>query len=104
MERVQRRLVAGIGMDRRHDPLLDADGVVEDLRDRREAIGRAGGVRDDVVLLGLVARVVDAEDQRDVFVFRRRRDDRLLRTRVEVRADLVAVGEDARRFDDDVHP
>src|SRR5512135_2852273 len=41
---IERRLVAGVSVDRRHEALVDADGVVEYLRDRRQAIGCAGGV------------------------------------------------------------
>ena len=49
-----RRWSAGVGVDRRHQAVLDADRVVEHLRDRRQAVGRAGGVGDDVVLVRVV--------------------------------------------------
>ena len=58
---VERRLVAGIGMDRGHEAGLDADRVVQHLGDRREAVGGATGVRDDDVVLGQRV-VVDAVD------------------------------------------
>src|SRR3984957_8109717 len=41
VQRVERRLIAGVGVDGRHEPMLDADRVVEHLGDRRQAIGRA---------------------------------------------------------------
>ena len=41
VELVLRRLVVGVGMDRRHHALLDADSVVQHLRDRNQTIGRA---------------------------------------------------------------
>ena len=47
---VLQHLVAGVGVDRRHQAVLDADRVVGDLRERRQAVRRAGGVGDDVVL------------------------------------------------------
>ncbi len=42
-------LVGRVGVDRRHQAMADADRVVEHLRDRRQAVGRAGGVGDHVV-------------------------------------------------------
>ncbi len=75
-----------------------------DLRDRREAVGRAGGVRDRswcfVAVVGLVE--VDAEHDRDVRVGRGRRDDDLLRALREVLGGARAVGEEAGRLDHDV--
>src|SRR5215217_4558869 len=41
-------LAGGVGVDRRHQPALDADRVVEHLRDRRQAVRRARRVGDDV--------------------------------------------------------
>ena len=35
VQRVERRLVAGVGVDRRHEALLDADRLVHDIGDRR---------------------------------------------------------------------
>ena len=56
---VGQALVVGVRVHRRHEALLDAEALVEDLRDRGEAVGRARGVRDDAVLGAQVA-VVDA--------------------------------------------
>ncbi len=72
---------------------------LSDLRHRAEAVGRAGGVRDDVVALGVVAIVVHAEGERDVGVGRGRRDHDLLRAGVEVLLGALAVGEEAGRLD-----
>ena len=58
-------LVAGIGMDRRHVAVLDADALVEDIGDGRQAIGRAGAVRDDRVL-ARSAVAVDAHDEGEI--------------------------------------
>ena len=59
-------LVGRVGVDRGHQAVLDPDGVVEHLRDRRQAVGRAGGVGDDVVGVGVVVVEVDAEGDGDV--------------------------------------
>src|SRR6266508_3724120 len=59
-------------------------------------------IRDDVVLLGVVSVVVDAEHDRDVGVGGGSRDDDLLRAGVEVLLRAVAVGEKARRLDDEL--
>ena len=48
--------------------------VVQHLRHRRDAVRRAGGVRDDVVLLGVVLVVVDADADRHVGAIGRRGD------------------------------
>jgi hypothetical protein len=59
VHRVQRRLVAGVGMHRRHVAVVDADELLQHLGDRRQAVGRAGAVRDDQMVLG-EAVMVDA--------------------------------------------
>ncbi len=41
VQRVEGRLIAGVGMDGRHEAVLDADRVVEHFRDRRQTVGRA---------------------------------------------------------------
>ena len=53
---VERRLVAGVGVDGGHEALLDADRVVQHLGDRRQAVGRARGVGDDHVVPGRACR------------------------------------------------
>ena len=98
---VERRLVAGIGMDRGHEALVDADGVVEHLGDRGEAIGRARGVRDDHVILGQLV-VVDAVDDGEVGAFGGRRDQHALGAGGQMHRGLVLGGEDAGAFERDV--
>jgi len=56
---------------------LDADGVVQHLGDRRQAVCRAGRVGDDQVLLGQLV-VVDAEHHREVHAIGRRRHQHAL--------------------------
>src|SRR5690606_4220541 len=59
VHRIQRRLVAGVGVDGGHVAALDAKQVVQHLGHRRQAVGGAAGVRHDDVVLG-EALVVDA--------------------------------------------
>ena len=80
----------------------DADLLVQHLGERREAVRRAGRVRDDgVARLDLV--LVDAVDERAVDVLLARcRDDDLLRAGGDVRAGLGLRGEEAGAFEHDV--
>src|SRR6266850_5460312 len=77
---VEKPLAQGLGVDRREETLFDAELVVEHLRDRRQAVRRAGGVRDDVVLLRVELLFVDPEHDRLVLVLRGRGDDHVFRT------------------------
>ena len=97
--RVLQVLVLRVRVDRRHEAGLDLREVVQDLRERRHAVRRAGGVGDDVVGVRIVGVVVDAEHERDVRIGRGRRDEDLLRAGVEVLLGALAVGEDAGRLD-----
>ena len=101
---VEDALVVRVAVDRVHQPLLDAEQVVDDLGGRGEAVRRARGVADDVVAGRVVALLVDAEDDRDVLVLGRRADDDLLGAGLDVRLGLLGVGEDAGRLEDDVDP
>ena len=82
-------------------PRLDADGIVQDLGHRRQAVGGAGRVRDDEVVLGQLV-VVDAVDDGQVGAVGRRRDEHALGAGGEMRGGLVAGGEDAGAFERDV--
>ena len=99
---VEQVLVAGVGVDGRHQALDDAELVVEDLRHRGEAVGRARGVGDHRVLRGVVVALVDAHHDGDVLVLGGRRDDDLLGATVDVGLRLGRVGEEAGRLDHDV--
>ena len=102
---VEQPLVTGVGMHRGHQAGLDPEAVVQDLRHRRQAVRGAGGVADHVVMRGVVSLPVHAEDDRDVLVLGRRRDDHLLRpTPIDMGFRLRGVGEESRRFDHDVDP
>jgi hypothetical protein len=102
-----RRTVDGLlggrnGVDRGHEPLLEAELVVDDLGQWRQAVGGAGRVGDNVHAR-LVRGVVDAHDEHGG-VGRRGRDDDLLRSTLEMSRRLVDGGEDSRGFDHVVRP
>ena len=97
---VLQALVGGVGVDRGHQAVLDADRLVQHLGHRGQAVGRAGGVGDDLVLLAVVGLgEVDAEHDGRVRVGRRRGDDDLLGPGVEVLGGVLAVGEQAGGLD-----
>ena len=56
------------------------------------------------MLAGVVVLLVHPHDDRDVLVLRGRGDDDLLGPSIEVQLSLLAVGEHARRLDDDLGP
>ena len=102
VRRVEDDLIVGVAVDGGHDAGLDAEGVVEHLDDRGEAVGGAAGVGDDVVRGGVVLVRVDAEDEGDVLVGGGGGDDDLLDGGAEVGLGLGGVGEEAGGLDDDL--
>src|SRR3984885_12539559 len=101
MHLIERRLVIGVGMHRRHKAFVDADRVVQDLDHGSEAIGGARAVGDDGVrLVELV--VVDAVDDRKVGAVGWRRDQYALGPGGEMRGRFVLGGENAGAFQRDI--
>jgi hypothetical protein len=85
--------------------VADADGLVQDLGHGRQAVGRAGRVGDDVMSLGVVEVVVDAEHEVRVGrlgAFGGRGEDDLLRSGLQMALGVGARTELAGRFDHDV--
>ncbi len=76
--------------------------VEDDLGGQGQPVRRAARVAHDVMLLRVVSVLVHAEDDRDVLVLGRSRDDDLLRTGLAMSRGLLGVGEDAGRLDHDV--
>src|SRR5579885_2234163 len=60
---VEQALVVGIGVDGSHGATVDAEGILENLSDGREAVGGAGSVRNNVMLGRIVGFVVDAKNK-----------------------------------------
>ena len=56
---VRQNLIIGVRMNGRHDAVLDANHVMQRLNQRRQAVGRAGSIRNNSVILGQRV-VVDA--------------------------------------------
>ncbi len=91
-------LIVGIAVDGGHRAFLDAELFVQHLHHRRQTIGGAGSVRDDVVLGGIVRTFVHAEHDGDVFVLGGSRDDDLLHCAAQVFRGILGVGETAGGF------
>ena len=83
-----------------HQAAFDAKGVVDDLGQRGETVGRAGGVGDDC--LAGVAGVVHTVDEHRGVVLRRGALDDLFGTGVDVLLARFLGQEQAGRFNDDV--
>jgi hypothetical protein len=98
---VEDLLVVGIGMDRRHQPALDADRVVEHLGEGRQAIGGAAGVGDDDVILGQLV-VIDAKHHGQIDFLARSRYQHPLGAGIKVLLAARTVGEKAGAFERDV--
>src|SRR5262245_26393651 len=86
-------------MDCRHPAFLDAEALVDDFRERREAVRRARRVRDDLMFGRIVLVVVHAEDDGDVGALRGRRDHHALGAGGDVLRRGVAVGEEPGRLE-----
>ncbi len=99
---IQRDLVIGVGVDRRHQSPGNAEVVLQDLGHGGQAVGGARGVGDDVMVGGIVVLLVHTNHDGDVLTLRRSGDDDLLGACLEVLASALAVTEDARRLNDDV--
>ena len=102
VRQVEQLLVVRVRVNRRHPALPDAELLMDDLRERRQAVRRARRVRDDLVRGRIVLFVVDAENERDVRPLGRRRDHDLLGARGEMLGGGAAVGEEPGRLEDDV--
>src|SRR5215208_4198054 len=97
VQRIQRRLVAGIRMHGGHESLVDADRVIDDLGDGGEAIGGAGGVRHHLVLGGELV-VIDAEDDGQVGTLGRGRDQDTFGAGGQMSGSLILGGENSGAF------
>src|ERR1035438_8345786 len=68
VRKIEDDLVVGVAVDGSHDAADQSDGLKNNLDHRRQAIGGAAGVGDDVVLGRVVLVLVDAKNHGDVFV------------------------------------
>lgn len=103
MSRIEEALVACIGMGSGHHSADDAKLVVEDLHEGGHAVGGAGSVGNDVVLIVRVITLVDTHDKSaNAFTLAWGSDEDLLRARLNVLACAFEVDEDTGSFDDEV--
>ena len=91
-------LGSSVGVDGGHEALNDGVLVVDDLGERRQAVGCAGGVGENLNV-GLVGLVVDAHDEHGG-IGRGSRNDHLLGSALQVGLGLFGGGEDTGRLDD----
>ena len=80
-------------------PADNLEFILNNLGHRREAVRRAGSVRNDVVLRRVVLLVIHAQNDGNVFVLCRRRDDDFLHRSAQVLLGFVGIGKAARRLD-----
>ena len=78
VRQIEKLLIVRVRVNRRHLRRTNAELFMNHLRHRRETVGRAGSVRNDVMCGGIVLLFVNAEHDRDVFILWRRRDDHFL--------------------------
>ncbi len=100
---VDQHLVVGVGVDGGHQAMDHADLFVQYLYQRRQAVGRAGGVGDHGVAR-LEHTVIHPVDHRGVHVlFPRSRDDDLLRSRGEMGRGLLLARKKAGALVHHIH-
>ncbi len=68
MRQIQDLLIIGVGVDGGHEAMADSEVLHDDLRDRRKAVGGAGRIADDRVLLRIVHRLIDTQHDRNIRV------------------------------------
>ena len=100
---VEHALVTRVRVDRAHETLLNTESIVEDFHHRRQAVGGAGSVGNNVVLCRIVEVVVDADAESKIRFLSRSGDDHLLSASFDVLAGSGAVHEETGGFENYVH-
>ncbi len=85
---IERWLIVGIGVHRRHETFVDADRVIENFDHRDETIGRARSVGHDCVRFRELV-VIDAVNDCEVGAVGRRRDQDALGAGLQMRRRFV---------------
>lgn len=98
MQSVEGGLIAGVRMDRRHEPRLDSDCVMQNLGERGKAIRRARGIGNDKMILSEF-RVVHSEDHGQIGVIRRCRYENALGASFQVGGSLLLRSKDPGAFE-----
>src|SRR6202790_1014352 len=102
VRQIEKLLIVRVGVNSSHGAAVNAEGVLQNLCDRGEAICGARGVRNHVMLRRIVSFVVDAEDEGRVGAVGMRGDDHFFDRAAEMLLSVGAFGEETSRFDNDV--
>ncbi len=102
MQRVDQALIVGVRMHSRHEAILDTEGVIEHLGQRREAVRRAGGIGDDEVPLRIELILVHTNDEGGVGIVGGGGDHDAGRAGFEVFGCPFPLGVLPGRLDDDI--
>ena len=83
-------------MDGGHEAFIDSESLFQkDVHDGGEAIGGAAGVGNNVMRRWIVFLVVDADDDRDVFIFSGSGNDDFFSAGRQVTFGFFTFGEEA---------
>jgi len=104
VRQIEQALVVRIGVDRGHRSAVDAEGILQNFCYGSQTVCGAGSVGDDVVFCRIVSIVVHTEHKRGVGSIGGRGNDYFLHGRPQVLLGLGTLGEQARRFHDNVRP
>src|SRR5205085_6625962 len=100
MRKVEDDLIVGVTVNRGHRAALNPEIIVNNFGDWREAVRRAGGIRNNVVLRWIVFVFVYAQHNREVFILCGRRNNDLLYRPAQVLTRIGGISEAATRFHD----
>jgi hypothetical protein len=87
-------------MDGIHHASLNTKSIVEYLRGRSQAVGRAGSVRDNVVRARIIHLFIDSKHKGNVFAFGRSRDNDFFRATLQMCCCFAGIRKEAGRLED----
>ncbi len=102
MDVILKVLVHRVRVHGGHQAAVDAEAILQHLGHRGQAVGGAAGIGNDVVLLGIVLIVVDAQANGNILAFGRRTNNYLLAASGDMGPRLFRVGEATGRLDHDI--
>ena len=101
MRRVEYALVAGIRVNRSHKALLDAAQFVNNFCHRRQAIRRAGGVRNNLMACFYLF-VINAINHCNISIFSGRGNENTVGASRQMSGGLLPLGKKAGAFKDHI--
>ena len=99
MRQIEQLLIVGVRVDRGHLRIANAELFMNYLRQRSQAVGCAGSIRNHMVRAWIILLFVNAQHDRDVFVPGRRGNDHFLNPAAKVLLCVLGFGEAAGGFD-----